>query len=139
MATCAEALAVQALSTPAVDASTAMDVLVDALLEADILSGDTRGVGEAHTFAVLRCRAFEWARRRLCRTPNPMQLLVEIVARALDASGLPRAVVGVVRPSLIRVHFLSHVDVQVLAATHEAVAGSLPGALVVETTCRSAA
>ena len=134
-----ESLALQALSTPAVDASDAMDVLVDALLETDVLR-DERGLGpsggRSEGWNALRRRAFEWARRRLVRPPSPLDRLAEIVAAVLVERGLPLAVVGVVRPSIIRVHFMSEVDPYALSSAREAVAACLPGALYVETTCR---
>jgi hypothetical protein len=115
-----------------------MEVLVDALLEAEILRGTEQGPStlepsDAHL--TLRRQAFEWARRRFVRTPNPMQVLVELVAAAIAERELPHAIVGVVGPGLIRLHFPTHVDANVLDAARHAVIARLPAATV-EVTCR---
>ncbi|MDF2692663.1 MAG: hypothetical protein K0S65_1046 [Labilithrix sp.] len=132
-----EALALRALSTPAVEATDAMEVLVDVLLEARILSGDELGeVGDEPAVA-LRRKAFEWARRRLCRAPNPMEELVGLVIGELEHTDLPYAIVGVVGPFLLRIHFLENVDPYLLAAAATAVRARLPAGIIVETTCRT--
>jgi hypothetical protein len=135
-------LALLALSTPALDAAGAMEVLVDVLLEAEILRGeDARGseTDEERTEheLALRRQAFEWARRRHVRPPNPMHVLVDLVGHALAERDLPPdAVVGVVGPGLVRVHFTTRVDAYVLLAAREAVLARLPAATV-EVTGRS--
>jgi hypothetical protein len=134
--TSTEALALRALSTPAADASDAMEVLVDALLEARLLRDDEIGDDGDTPDVALRRKAFEWARRRLCRAPNPMQQLLEIVGAVLEENDLPYAVVGIVQPFLLRIHFLVPLDGYALGAAREAVRARLPMAIVVEASCR---
>jgi hypothetical protein len=130
-------LALQALSTPAVGAPDALEVLVDALLEAGILPADpflSSGTGPALD---LRRRAYHWAKRRLAPLPNPTQQLVDIVTRALQEASLPLPVLGVVGPFLLRLHYVEPVDPDVLVLTHGAVTRGLPASIVVEVTRRT--
>jgi hypothetical protein len=135
-------LALHALCTPAVTANDALDVLVDALLEAGILHhdgdypwSDALPEWSQPSFGYRR-RAFQWARQRLAPMASPMQRLAEIVATVCGEHGLPHAVIGIVRPSLLRVHFLSAVDPFQLEVARAAIAGRLPSAIVVEATTR---
>ena len=140
----ADELARRALSTPAVDAPDALEVLVDVLLEAGILTGeDAREVSNdiplewrGATFE-LRRRAHSWAKRRLVPSPNPTAQLVEIVSRAIDREELPHAVIGVVGPFIVRVHFLHGIDPHLATVAREAVVRDLPASIVVEVTGRA--
>ena len=139
----ADELALKALSTPALDASDALEVLVDVLLEAGILTGDE--VQDASDVPVewrgaifeLRRRAHRWAKRRLVPTPNPTAQLVDLVTAAIEREELPHAIVGVVGPFIIRVHFLHGLDAHLATVAREVIARHLPASIVVEVTGRS--
>ncbi len=140
----ADDLALRALSTPALDASDALDVLVDVLLEAGILSGDVGALGSDDDLPEpwrapsieLRRRAHRWAKRRLAPPPNPTQQLVDIVWEAVTREELPYAIVGVVAPFIIRVHFVDPVDAHHATVAREAIQRHLPASIVVEVTGR---
>ena len=141
----ADDLALRALSTPAIDASDALDVLVDVLLEAGILDDVVRGPSDhvpvewSTARFELRRRAHRWATRRLVTPPNPLQHLVDILSAAIDAEELPPAVIGVVGPFVVRVHFLRDVDAHIAMVAREAVARALPASIVVEVSAGSCA
>lgn len=135
----ADELASRALCTPASDASDALEVLVDVLLEAGILSDeplddpDAPAEWRGASFE-LRKRAHRWAKRRLTPVPNPTAQLVELVSAAIDREELPPAVVGVVAPFILRVHFLQEIDPHIATVAREAVRRHLPASIVVEVT-----
>ncbi len=124
-----EALALQALSTPAIAAPDALEVLVDALLEAGILDEDAE--------LELRRRAYFWAKRRLTPMPNPTQRLVDIVTTALDDASLPLPVLGVVGPFVLRLHYVGPIEPDVIVLVNGTVARCLPASIVVEVTRRA--
>jgi hypothetical protein len=143
-----DALALRALSTPAVDAPDSLDVLIDVLLEAGVINDDAGALNDlpaewrGEPANALRRRAFQWAKRRHAPIPNPMQQLVAIVIEALDerrataAYEFPHAVVGVVAPFNLRIHFMAPVGPDLRLIAREAVAQRLPGPVVIDVTSR---
>lgn len=144
-------LALRALSTPSVDAPDALDVLIDVLLEAGLLEDTAieRSLAElpaewrGEPANALRRRAFQWAKRQHAPIPNPMQQLVTIVIAALEdrrASALdefPHAVVGVVAPFNLRIHFMAPVGLDRRLIAREAVSQRLPVAVEIDVTSRA--
>jgi hypothetical protein len=134
-----EELALAAVSTPSSSAPDALDVLVDALLEAGQLpAGGVDGWQDAPcpewrepTFG-LRRRALVWAKRRLAPELTGEQRILARVTELLDEHQLPPAVVGVVGPFVLRVHFPMPVGPEVLDAARAALAGRLIGPITVE-------
>lgn len=139
----ADDLALRALSTPAVGAPDALEVLLDVLLEAGIIPADVprptgHQIGSSDEPALhLRRRAYHWAKQRLSPLPSPTERLVGIVVSALEEASLPLPVLGVVGPFILRLHYVMPVDPGVLVLVHGAVSRHLPSSLVVEVTNRS--
>jgi hypothetical protein len=140
-------LALRALSTPSVEAPAALDVLIDVLLEGGMISDDLSVAGVAafdeEPTNALRRRAFQWAKRRHAPIPNPMQQLVAIVIDALEdrraaatSYEFPHAVVGVVAPFNVRIHFMAPVGPDLRLIAREAVAQRLPVPVVIDVTSR---
>lgn len=123
-----ERLAAQALTTPDPEAPDALEVLVDALLEAGLITQRTNNE--------LREDAYHWARRKLVRRPSPTEVVFDLVARALEEEELPLGIVGIVQPHILRVHFLEPIDAQRVVRARESIARRLPSSVVVEITMR---
>ena len=138
-------LAREALATPSSSAPDALEVLVDALLEAGLLPEDGHETWrdapvrawQEPTFS-LRRRAHQWAKRRLVPEPTALERVADHVRGLLEARGLPYAVAGVVSPFVLRVHFVAPAPPETIVDARAALDGRLYGPITLEVTARAA-